>query len=308
MDGTRITIFTDGGADPNPGIGGWAAILVDEASGKHEEMSGGESATTNNRMELTAAIEALMSLEAQCEIDLYTDSTYLRQGVTRWLPGWREAGWRRKDGAWVKNVDLWQRLDDATKRHRIRWQWVKGHAGNKLNERADVLATAEIARRKGASDRNQARPAQALPEVPWKGGQIFLQVTRSPTGSAWAALIRDANGDEELVTRRGGEGSAQRIALEAACDLLAKISSHVRWQLLTSSDYLRRGVEEWMLRWKENGWSTADGSPVKNADLWQVLEARLRDVQVLFPAVQKGDCPELARLTKLAKQKRSQAC
>ena len=138
----RVTIYTDGGADPNPGPGGWAAILLEEAGGRGKEISGAETFTTNNRMELTAAIRALEALKVRCRVRLLTDSQYLRRGVTEWLPGWKAKGWRTADKKPVKNVELWQMLDDLVTQqgHVIDWKWVRGHNGDPGNERADELA------------------------------------------------------------------------------------------------------------------------------------------------------------------------
>jgi ribonuclease HI len=133
----RVIIYTDGGCDPNPGPGGWAALLK---FGDHERtLSGGEASSTNNRMELTAAIQALQALKRPCRVDLYTDSQYLRRGITEWLPDWRRRGWRRKGGS-LANLDLWQILDRLAQEHEIDWYWVRGHAGSRENERVDTLA------------------------------------------------------------------------------------------------------------------------------------------------------------------------
>ncbi|RPI22278.1 MAG: ribonuclease HI, partial [Chloroflexota bacterium] len=130
----HVIIYTDGACDPNPGPGGWAAVLL---SGGHEKtLSGSDPDTTNNRMELTAPIEALNALKKPCRVDLYTDSEYLKRGITEWLPGWRARSWRRKGGA-LANVDLWQALDKAMRPHTVTWHWVRGHAGNPANERVD---------------------------------------------------------------------------------------------------------------------------------------------------------------------------
>lgn len=143
-----VIIYTDGGCVPNPGVGGWAAVLLYKESRK--ELSGGDPESTNNRMELTAAITALESLKRPCSVILYTDSQYVRKGITEWLPGWRKRNWRRKGGA-VVNVDLWQRLDAAASPHSIDWRWVRGHTGNRENERCDELAEREIAKLRGKS-------------------------------------------------------------------------------------------------------------------------------------------------------------
>lgn len=136
-----VTIYTDGACSGNPGPGGWGAILK---FGRHEkELSGGEPETTNNRMELRAALEALRSLTEPCSVTLFTDSEYLRRGVTEWLPGWKRRNWRRKGGK-LANVDLWMKLDEEIARHEVHWRWVRGHAGHPLNERVDKLARKAI--------------------------------------------------------------------------------------------------------------------------------------------------------------------
>ena len=133
-------MYTDGACKGNPGPGGWGALL--RAGAQEKELFGGEAVTTNNRMELTAVIEGLAALKRPCEVDLYLDSQYVRQGITEWIHGWKKKGWRTAGGQPVKNVELWQRLDELAHGagHRIRWHWVKGHAGHEGNERADALA------------------------------------------------------------------------------------------------------------------------------------------------------------------------
>ena len=135
-----IEIWTDGGCKPNPGRGGWAVVL--RYKGTEREMSGHEADTTNNRMELTAAAMALESLKRPCNVALHTDSQYLKDGITRWHTGWVRKNWRTASGDPVKNMDLWRRILDAAKPHKIDWRWVRGHAGDEMNERVDVMATA----------------------------------------------------------------------------------------------------------------------------------------------------------------------
>ena len=139
-----VTIHTDGGCEGNPGPGGWAAVL--RFGRQVWEVSGGEPATTNNRMELQAAIAALAALNQTCAIALHSDSQYVRNGITKWLPGWKRNGWRTADRQPVKNEDQWKQLDELAARHRIAWHWVKGHAGHADNERCDQLAAAEMAK------------------------------------------------------------------------------------------------------------------------------------------------------------------
>ena len=139
----RVVIHTDGACSGNPGPGGWGAVL--QYNGTVKELKGGETLTTNNRMELTAAIEALNALKRACEVELHTDSNYVKDGLTRWMHGWKKNGWRTADRKPVKNAELWQALDEATRRHKIDWRWVKGHAGDEMNERADQLANEGMA-------------------------------------------------------------------------------------------------------------------------------------------------------------------
>lgn len=141
----RVTIHTDGACSGNPGPGGWGAVL--QWGHQTRELKGGEALTTNNRMELTATIQALEALKRPCEIDLHTDSQYVRNGITRWIHSWKRNGWKTADKSPVKNADLWQRLDAALVRHAdIQWHWVKGHHGHALNERADELARSGLQR------------------------------------------------------------------------------------------------------------------------------------------------------------------
>lgn len=135
----HVEIWTDGACSGNPGPGGWGALLRFRDAEK--ELSGGEKDTTNNRMELMAAIRALESLKRRCEVHLTTDSNYVRQGITEWLPRWKQNGWKTAARKPVKNADLWQRLEAAASKHEVRWSWVKGHSGHPENDRADLLAT-----------------------------------------------------------------------------------------------------------------------------------------------------------------------
>lgn len=143
-----VVIYSDGACSGNPGPGGWGAVMI---SGTHlKEISGGEPSTTNNRMELMAAIQALEALKKPCKVELHTDSQYVMKGISEWIHGWKRRGWKTADNKPVKNDDLWRRLDAARARHDVSWNWVKGHAGHELNERADALA------RKGLTDARKA--------------------------------------------------------------------------------------------------------------------------------------------------------
>ena len=142
-EGRIINVYTDGACKGNPGPGGWGAVL--EYDGQERELYGGEPATTNNRMELTAVIEALSALKRPCRIVLHTDSQYVQKGITEWITGWKARGWKTAAKEPVKNEDLWRKLDEVVRGHEIRWVWVKGHAGHDGNERADALANKGVA-------------------------------------------------------------------------------------------------------------------------------------------------------------------
>ena len=150
----QVVIHTDGACSGNPGPGGWGAIL--QAAGKTKELRGGEPATTNNRMELMAAIQALEALTKPCRVELHTDSQYVQKGIHEWIHGWKKRGWLTADRKPVKNDDLWKRLDAARQRHDVDWRWVKGHAGHELNERAVALARQGL-EEAGAATRSPAR-------------------------------------------------------------------------------------------------------------------------------------------------------
>lgn len=138
MSDSRIIVHTDGACSGNPGPGGWGVIL--DYNGTRKELSGGEANTTNNRMELMGAISALEALKRPCEVEMHVDSNYVKDGITKWIHGWKKNGWKTADKKPVKNAELWQRLDAALKSHKVSWHWVKGHAGHDENERADELA------------------------------------------------------------------------------------------------------------------------------------------------------------------------
>ncbi len=289
-----FVIHTDGGASPNPGPGGWAAVILDP-NGATEEISGGAPDTTNNRMELTAAISALDRLDAPSVVDLYTDSRYLRQGITSWLARWRAQGWRRRDGGAVRNVDLWRRLETLDRRHRVSWHWVKGHAGNEWNERVDALASAEIATRSGGAAEPVADEA-----VPPDSARIFLKVRCVGGRGGWVAEVVTPAGK----VQRSGEAentTPNRLELECVLELLGGLPPGQPAAVYTGNDYLRRGAALWIHAWKRGGWRTRSGGPVKNAELWRRLDRQLEERRVQWPAP-TGDAGE--RLKELKERAR----
>ena len=289
-----VTVYTDGGADPNPGPGGWGAVLIHEASGKSTELRGAEPHTTNNRMELTAAIRALEALTRRCQVRLFTDSQYLRKGITQWLPGWIARGWKRKDGE-LQNEDLWRRLAELIREHDIRWDWVKGHAGNQWNERADQLATLAIREQRAALGLNARVPAER-PDA-----EVFLRVSGSGKRGGWAALVRH-DGSESVLSGALSGLSSNQLDLLAAAEALDRLPPGISVAVYTLSDYLRNGATGWLAGWKRRNWVTQEGKPVLHRELWERLDAAMSRRRVSWPVVKKGDdVPELKALAAAAK-------
>ncbi len=292
-----LTVYTDGGARPNPGPGGWAAVVL-APDAAPRELSGGADHTTNNRMELTAAIRALEALPAGAELRLVTDSQYLRLGITRWLSGWRARGWRRADGGKVENDDLWRRLAALAGERSIDWAWVRGHAGDRWNERADALAREEIAARSGPVPSAAAAPVDA---------RIYLRVSCAGGAGGWAARVRHGDGDEEL---RGSEAgaTANRLDLLAAAAALATLPAGSRVAVYTGSDYLRHGATRWLAAWRRRGWKTREGRPVAHRDAWEQLDRELGRRAVTWPPAGEPDAEaELAALETAAREARAAA-
>jgi ribonuclease HI len=282
MDKPEITIYTDGGSDPNPGPGGWAALLLTrraDGSFDEREISGNIPDTTNNRMELTAAAEALRALESPYRVTLYTDSQYLRQGITEWIPKWANNQWRTSGKTPVKNQDLWQALHAETQRHTITWQWVKGHAGNEYNERVDRLATAARQAITGVLPGDD----DFTPEIEIT---MRVRVVVSRRRGAWAIRIAPTTGDEppRIVAAPEENGipqSDQRLELLATLHALRQIPPGTATRIYCPSDYLYSGMTRWILGWQKNGWITQEGKPVRHRDLWEALiaEAQKHTVQ-----------------------------
>ncbi len=263
----EVTIYTDGACDPNPGPGGWAAVL--QFGDAEKELTGSEPHTTNNRMELQAVIAALTALKVPCRVTLHTDSTYVQKGVSEYLARWKAKGWLTSDKKAVANQDLWQQLDAALQRHTIEWRWVKGHAGDPLNERVDQLAVGQI-------------PRSALPLTDAQAAHVFTGVScRGQIGpGGWAVIIEVDNVARELSGREATT-SANRLHLIAAQQGLLAAPTDRVVHLYTPSDYVAQGAQQWVRGWAARGWRTKDDQPVKHRELWQaiVVASQTRQVQ-----------------------------
>jgi ribonuclease HI len=263
-----VIVYTDGACDPNPGPGGWGAILL---FGEHKKtLSGGANSSTNNRMELTAVIEALGALKRRVHVRLHTDSTYVQRGVTEHLVRWKANGWRTSDKKDVANRDLWEALDTALTRYDVEWIWVKGHAGDPFNEEVDRLAVA-------------ATPKAERPAA--EAGTIHVYTGASCLGNSgpggWAAVIQDG---DELAEISGHEPvcSANEMHLLAIERGLSLIEPGTGVHIHTPSDYAAQGGGRWVKTWQAAGWRTKDGGEVKNQDLWRAILTQTQALRVTW--------------------------
>lgn len=283
----KVEIYTDGGADPNPGIGGWAALLL---SGEHEKvLTGHQPSTTNNRMELTAAIEALRALKRPCQIEFYTDSEYLRRGITEWIEKWAGKNWQHKSGKPVSNADLWQALWPLVKRHEINWHWVKGHAGNRYNERVDALA--RQARLEITPD------AQISDDIP----RLFVRASckGNPGPGGWGAVL-ELGGETQQASGSAVSSTNNRMEITAVIEGLLLLPAGSTVQVFTTSDYLYQGITGWIQGWRKRAWQKKDGKPVANADLWQALDQLSHQYAVRWINAKGQEKPALEEAGKLA--------
>lgn len=286
----QITIYTDGGADPNPGIGGWAAIL--RYGDREKVLSGSDPHTTNNRMELTAAIAALKALKQPSDVTLYTDSEYLRRGITKWIQNWAQKNWRTSNNKPVANEDLWRELWSLTQVHNVDWHWVRGHSGDRLNERVDLLA-------------RKAREA-ITPRLEISGDTPRVYVRASCKGSpgegGWGVVLER---EGQTVQFSGSETNTtnNRMEIRAAIEGLKRLPPGSRVQLFTTSDYLYQGATKWINGWRRRDWQKRDGQTVANHDLWQELDQLMEQYEIDWVNAKGGgdDQPQgLQEASKLA--------
>jgi ribonuclease HI len=281
MPKPQVTIFTDGGSQPNPGPGGYGILML-YPDGQQHAISGGEPDTTNNRMELTAACVALETLSEPYHVMLYTDSQYVKKGITEWIQGWVRKGW--KD---VKNPDLWQRLHTATKRHDIDWRWVRGHAGNQHNERVDQLATAarqQVVRTRGIVQPTTAtfEPSAAPATTATKAADFDFVVytatnyVNASKSGGWAVVIESTHTPDAPPVELSGSASKTspyELAMLAAANALEAVPSPGSVQIHTDNETVQKGASTWVKGWRKNGWMTTQGKPVQHLLLWQRIDA-----------------------------------
>jgi len=273
----KVTIYTDGGCNPNPGPGGWGVVLLFDDKEPPAELVGKESHTTNNRMELRAATEALRSLYEPHEVTLYTDSTYVRQGITTWLPEWEKRNWQTSDNRAVKNQDLWQSLSGQQQRHQVSWKWVKGHAGNKWNERADELASSQIPRPKLPLDDETA---------------IHIFTAAAYSGKAkrggWGVVLRYRE-HRKTFSGQVEDTSSNRMHIQSAIEGLQAIKQTKPIHIYTSSDYLKDGATRWVKGWMARNWQTKTGKSVSHRDLWETVTQFNQTYQIRWHVISKKE-------------------
>ncbi len=281
-----ITIYTDGACHPNPGPGGWAAILLRPDAAEPQELCGAAEKTTNNQMEMQAVLSALKTLPDPHHITLYTDSQYLRRGITEWLPVWQERNWQTSGKQAVKNQDLWRALEAEIRRHEIDWRWVKGHAGDKWNERADELARSMI-------------PKATLPLDDETAIHIFAAASYSgkqKTGG-WGVVLRYRDTVKEM-SGQARNTSANRMHLTAAIEGLRAIKRSMPIHFYTGADYVRDGITKWVKGWQRQGWQTKSGKAVSHRDLWEELVSLAAAYPVRWQLVSKENTPDLMKRAK----------
>jgi len=291
---SRVDVYTDGAAVPNPGQGGWAAILRTELSSGEiveKEISGCVSSTTNNRMELMAAIKALNALKKPCNVILYSDSMYLCNGVSKWLSEWKSRNWQSMSGKEIENSDLWNQLDTLQELHNVEWQWIKGHSDNLFNQRADKLARSVI-------------QPQELPLKTEEGYHLYLRVTCVTGIGGWGVLLQNKT---EFLEYGGWikDTTANQLEISAAISGIKKTPEGARIFLYTHNNYIYSAIVNDIIQWRKNNWLTSANKPVKNRDLWEKLLKVQQNRIIFWNLLFRGDnrFQESKKAHEIAKEK-----
>jgi ribonuclease HI len=304
----EMRIYTDGGCSPNPGPGGWSAIIRWDRS--EWTLSGNDPDTTNNRMELHAAVAALGLLDAllgPCQVAIYTDSQYLRQGITSWIDDWVSRGWRTAGGQPVKNQDLWQVVYRLAGTHQVTWHWLPGHAGHPHNERADRLATA--ARQALVAGTRAEPPSAGAVEGGAPGVTICVKASSDgPSGkSGWAAIMRRGSHTRAL-SGSDPDATSNAMLLGGAAEALRALRVPSRVTVCSDAQYLILGASAWVEAWQARGWHTREGKPVANREEWEALLEAARPHQVTWLLTRGEAAPaDLRSAARLAAEAASRA-
>ena len=275
--GSDLVVYTDGACSPNPGPGGWGAVIIKDGS-IVAELSGSEEYSTNNRMELTAAVEVLKSISEPARIDLYTDSVYLKNGITDWINKWQLNDWRTADRKEVKNSDLWRKLLDLIEHHQVHFHWIKGHGADPYNIRADELA---VAARKGEGAAEQAGSASG--SLAADHIHLFTGVTckHAARVGGWSVILTWRN--HVKILGEGCQGmSANQLYLVSVINGLTSLKKELPVDVHTHSGYLYDGATNWLSGWKNRQWRTREGEEVSNKELWLQLDDLLSRYEVTF--------------------------
>lgn len=251
-------------------------MLINPADDSFVEIKGGERESTNNRMELMAPIAALRSLHGAHEVQIITDSTYVKNGITRWIDHWVQSNWRTRSGKGVKNRELWQQLHSEIQRHRVSWSWVKGHSNNRWNDLADSLATAGRVQEKEP------------PGVDDKAVHMYIGITfkQASAMGGWCVIMKYRH-HIKVDGGRVSETTANRLYIESAILALQHLKRNVPIYIYTYSGYLRDGVHSWMGGWSQRNWQTRDGRDVSNRMQWQELKVFLDSLRIKIILVDK---------------------
>jgi len=303
----QVDVYTDGGCDPNPGPGGWGGLIrwVD----REWVLNGNDPDTTNNRMELHAAAATLALLEGllgRCQVTLYTDSQYLCQGITEWIEGWISRGWRTRSKKPVKNQDLWRVLHRLTQAHDVTWQWLKGHVGHPLNERADRLATEarSALQTLAVLDEPDDEPDESNEKDSRPNVDIYVKAScRGSQGrGGWGAVLRMG---ERIKSISGGETSTTSnvMLIRGATEALNALTRPCRVTVYSDANYLINGASRWVKGWQSGGWETRTGKPVANRAEWEALVKAMRLHRVAWRQVKGDDVPpDMVQAGELASQ------